>query len=325
MAGGEGVELVEVEMEDIEGVVGDCERLFVVGELVEFWAGPVVRAYRTDSGDPAYVKEIYGLGWYGIKMVGSFRGRNRRVFWRSLFKDSSFQKQVMSAGGVRVRTKARMQERAIDKAEAKFGEELRATKRQLEKNKQEAQDRLKEQDREARKAEKELTVLHKRQLTEMRGDLDRTREEDVQIHQEFIRQGRVKARQITKQLEETKQHLFENKETNDGLVKAVSKGTAKIESLREDGLRWKAKYMAATEDVRVKTRQIAQELDETKRHLLATQDTHEGLVKAVSNGITKWERVREDRLRWKTKYLAGLEDVRVRGNNWHSQSKQSET
>ena len=159
------------------------------------------------------------------------------MFWRSLFKDRSFQKQVMIAGGSRVRTQARMQERAIDKAEAKFGEELRVTKRQLETNKQEAQDRLKEQDREARKAEKELTVLHKRQLTEMRGDLDRTREEDVQIHQEFIRQGRVKARQITKELEETKQHLFENKETNDGLVKAVRKGTAKMESLRDDGLR----------------------------------------------------------------------------------------
>ena len=67
MAGGEGVELVEVEMEDIEGVVVDCERLFVIGELVEFWAGPVVRAYRTDSGEPAFVKEIHVLGWYGIK------------------------------------------------------------------------------------------------------------------------------------------------------------------------------------------------------------------------------------------------------------------
>ena len=124
----------------------------------------MVRAYRTDSGEPAFVKEIYGLGWYGIKMVGSFGGRNRRVFWRSLFKDSSYQKQVMSAGGVRVRTKARLQERATDKAEAKFGEELRATKRQLEKNKQEAEDRLKEQDREARKAEKELTVLQRDNL-----------------------------------------------------------------------------------------------------------------------------------------------------------------
>jgi hypothetical protein len=71
--------------------------------------------------------------------------------------------------------------------------------------------------------------------------------------------------------------------------------------------------MAVTEDVRVKTRQITQELDQTKRHLLATEETNEGLVKAVSNGITKWETVREDRLRWKTKYFAGVEDVRVRG------------
>ncbi len=36
-------------------------------------------------------------------------------------------------------------------------------------------------------------------------------------------------------------------------------------------------------------------------------------MKAVSNGIKKLERVRVDRLRWKTKHLAGLEDVRVRG------------
>ncbi len=32
MAGGEAVELVEVEMEDLECVVVDCERLFVIGE-----------------------------------------------------------------------------------------------------------------------------------------------------------------------------------------------------------------------------------------------------------------------------------------------------
>jgi hypothetical protein len=144
-----------------------------------------------------------------------------------------------------------MQERAINKAEAKFGEELRATKRQIERKEKETQEiekeieeRLKEQDREARKAEKELTGLHKRQLTEMRGDLDRTRGEEIQIHQELVRQGRLKTRQITKELEETKQHLFENKETNDSLVKAVRKGTAKMESLRDDGLKWKAKYMA---------------------------------------------------------------------------------
>ncbi len=53
------VERVEVGMEESVYVVEDCERVFSVGELVEFWAGPVVRAYRTDSGDPAFVKEIW--------------------------------------------------------------------------------------------------------------------------------------------------------------------------------------------------------------------------------------------------------------------------
>ena len=58
----EEVQLVEVVMGDSEYVFEDCERLFRVGDLVEFWEGPVVRGYRTDSGDPAYVKEIHGLG-----------------------------------------------------------------------------------------------------------------------------------------------------------------------------------------------------------------------------------------------------------------------
>jgi hypothetical protein len=116
-----GVQEVEVGRDDNENAVDDNERLFRVGDLVEFWAGPVVRGYRTDSGDPAFVKEIHGLGWYGIKMVGSFGGRNRRVFfWKSLFKDGSFQKQVGKGVGVRVRTMARMQEKANVEAEAKL-------------------------------------------------------------------------------------------------------------------------------------------------------------------------------------------------------------
>ncbi len=54
-------------LQNREDLLGDCERVFCVGELVEFWAGPLVRAYRTDSGDPAYVKEIQGAGGMGLK------------------------------------------------------------------------------------------------------------------------------------------------------------------------------------------------------------------------------------------------------------------
>ena len=45
-----------------EDHVDECERFYVVEELVEYWAGPVVRGYRTDSGAPAYVKEVHGAG-----------------------------------------------------------------------------------------------------------------------------------------------------------------------------------------------------------------------------------------------------------------------
>jgi hypothetical protein len=166
-----------------------------------------------------------------------------------MFKDSSFLKKGVSVGGARVRTKARMQERAKDEAEAKLVEGLRKTKRQLQRQEKEtleieklAEDRLREQEREARKAEKTLTVGHKRELAAMRRDLERTGEEDIQIQQELVRKGRLKVRRITKELAKTQQHLVEIEETNVGLAKAVNTGTEKLNSLREDGSRWKGKW-----------------------------------------------------------------------------------
>ena len=67
-----------------------------------------------------------------------------------------------------VRSTQRMQEKATGEAEAKYGEVLRKTKRDLERackqqqdSEQQAQDRQKQQAMEADKAKKELTVLHK--------------------------------------------------------------------------------------------------------------------------------------------------------------------
>ena len=79
------------------------ERRFKLGELVEFWGGVSVRGYRTDSGAPAWVKADYGLEEYGIKMVGNTRGKLRRVQWKQLFKDGSFNKLQMRVRGPRDR------------------------------------------------------------------------------------------------------------------------------------------------------------------------------------------------------------------------------
>jgi hypothetical protein len=88
---------------------------------------------RTDSGDPAWVKADCGEGEYGVKMVTNTRGKLRRVPWKSLFKDGSFNKLRLSAKGGRVRTSERMREIEQDKAEAKLGGELRETQRELRK------------------------------------------------------------------------------------------------------------------------------------------------------------------------------------------------
>ncbi len=53
MEGSEGVKLDELGEGEMEGVDEEYERVFRVGELVEFWVGPVARAYLTDSGAPA--------------------------------------------------------------------------------------------------------------------------------------------------------------------------------------------------------------------------------------------------------------------------------
>ena len=84
--------LVEDRVEQEETDTGEAleERRFKVGELVEYWGGAMVRGYRTDSGEPVWVKADYGGGFYGIKMVANTRGKLRRVEWQRLFSEGSF-------------------------------------------------------------------------------------------------------------------------------------------------------------------------------------------------------------------------------------------
>ena len=136
------------------------ERLFSVGEVVEFWEGSSVRGDRTDSGSPAFVKRVERNGVYAIKMVGSSRGKFRICGWKSLFKDGSLNKNVARRDGARVRGDARLREMAREEAEAKFGEVLKETKRDLKqvekRNKEkekESENMRKREDIEARMAE----------------------------------------------------------------------------------------------------------------------------------------------------------------------------
>ncbi len=87
----------------------------------------MVRANKTDtnSEEPAWVKADYGGGEYGIKMVSNTKGKLRRVQWKHLFRDGSFNKLQISGRGARVRTTERMREIEQGKAEAKFAGKLK--------------------------------------------------------------------------------------------------------------------------------------------------------------------------------------------------------
>ncbi len=74
--GGDELAMVGGEMDDNES---ERERVFTVGEVVEFWEGAFIPGYRYRQAPdaPAFVKRVEGNGLYAIKMVGSNRGKFR--------------------------------------------------------------------------------------------------------------------------------------------------------------------------------------------------------------------------------------------------------
>jgi hypothetical protein len=249
MEGVEGTVLAEMGLGEREDHVDECERFYVVGELVEYWAGPVVRGYRTDSGAPAFVKEVQGAGWYGIKMVDSFRGRLRRVYWKSLFKDGTFTKQVASTSGARVRTGAKMMEKATRQAKQKFGDQLRKSQRELNKaekamkdKEKDVEDILKRQEiasrtaqREREKAERKVLGEHKRQVEALGQDLEKDREEQDRVTRQLIRELRQELKLREEELKLTRQ---EGAMLKDKLVKEQRQ----TEKQKKSGETWQARH-----------------------------------------------------------------------------------
>ena len=238
-----------VEQDEAEKGEKSEERTFKVGELVEFWEDSFVRGYRTEGGEPAWVKVDYGAGEYGIKMVINTRGKLRRVKWQRLFRDGSFNKLKLSETTGRVKSSERMREIEQDKAEAKFAVQIRQTKQVLlqveddmKRKEKEADERLKKQEMQARKDQKYLSAGHKRQLQQLREDMQTTRDKDMKARDEAYRQVRHKGRGVVIELGKTIMDLCTVREENNELVKAVTKGRVRVEGLKKVGLAWQGKH-----------------------------------------------------------------------------------
>ena len=55
--------MATVEKDSVESLE---ERVFTVGEVVEYWEGAFVRGERLGSGEPAFVKRVEGKGQYEV-------------------------------------------------------------------------------------------------------------------------------------------------------------------------------------------------------------------------------------------------------------------
>ena len=234
------------ETEDVETL---CERCFSVGELVEYWEGAYVRGERIGFGEPAFVKRVEGNGVYAIKMVGSMRGKFRIVGWNSLFKDGSFNKRVARGDGTRVRGKARLEERAKLEAEAKLGAQLRQSKLELERAgkrqeelEKDVEERLKLQEKAARKAEKDLTAGHKRQLQQMLDDSRVELRTLVEDEDEKDRLARKCIRELRKEVHSLTEQVGTEKEELADLEKLLSKANKKRNTLMGLVECWKDKH-----------------------------------------------------------------------------------
>jgi chromosome segregation ATPase len=289
------------------------ERRFKVGELVEFWDGPVVRGYRTDSGAPAWVKADYGLGEYGIKMVGNTRGKLRRVQWKQLFKDGSFNKLQMRVGGLRERGIERMRVIEEGKAEAKFAGKVKEKERELkkaEKTRSEMQEQNdschRMQEMKARQSEKDLSAGHKRRLLEMGADQEKTMKLHFKAKDELVREYRVKTRELERRLEVMEEDLCESKAEKEEQERKVKRGKQRLEDLREYGDGWKQKY---TDQVEIKEQKMEEELIELGREVKDKVKGKQQMEKKITLLTVRVESL-EKQLQEKEKELEDLVEER---------------
>jgi chromosome segregation ATPase len=266
------------------------ERRFKIGELVEFWETALARGNRTDSGDPAWVKADHGGGEYGIKMVTNTRGKLRRVQWKQLYKDGSFNNKLqIGAVGARVRTTERMREIERDKAEAKFAgkvkekeQELKLAEKEINDTQEQADRSLRQRDMQARQAEKDLSVGHKRSLLEMSVALEKKRKIDVRGLEELDRDNRIKTRELEKKLKDMQETLSVIQGEKLELERAVKRGKERLVVLRDFGDGWKTKYTEHKETG-------AQKMEEQIRELENGQKDKVKQIRAVERKCTLLE------------------------------------
>ena len=191
-----------------------------------------------------------------------------------------------------------MREIERDKAEAKFSLQIRQTKLEFEQVEtrmkmqvREADDRLKKQEIEARQGQKDLSAGHKRNLEDMREEIEIRRDKEMKERDESYRQVRLKRREMVRDLDKTNTDLLEARADKDELVKAVTRGRVRVEGMRQHGLAWQGKHNELQDKMIDREEWLTflegSVVDHT-RQVAVLQKKHDDLARIVvqSNGVS---------------------------------------
>ncbi len=147
-------------------------------------------------------------------MVGNTRGKLRRVQWQHLFKDGSFNKFKRRESRTRVRTRERLREIEVAKVQETFQDEIKAKDKYLKKadevqkaTQKHAGRGLRMVEMKARQAEKDQSVLHKKQIAEMHVHLEKKRKTDLKTHDDVEREQRGKIRNLCERYRKREQDM----------------------------------------------------------------------------------------------------------------------
>ncbi len=180
-----------------------------------------------------------------------------------------------------MRTSGRMQEIAKEGAEAKLGEELRKTKRELQKavkkhkeKEKEAEDRLKRQEMEARKEGKDLFVGHKRQLEEMREESKQGMHTFRDEEDSKQRETRICMRDFRQAVSPLQDQVGREQEEQANLEKQLVREQKKRTTLESSVVTWKEKHAGLDEIINEKEerlRDLKTELAEKSRKIITLE------------------------------------------------------
>jgi hypothetical protein len=144
---------------------------------------------------------------------------------------------------------------------------------------------------EARQDKKNLRAGHKRELQQLREDLQTTRDQDKKARDESYRQVRRKGRKVIRQLEETSRDLSIVTEEKNELAKAVTKGRVRVEGLQKVGLAWRGSHDELQGKMKGKGEMLtciegtlvvqSRQLERNNRQIAALKRKHEDLVDTV--------------------------------------------